>query len=142
MTTQYLAVWPQQEPFDLSLDDAGRALWAFNVIAWKRPSATFLQELIGILEAAGVGVENVSIFASSRAVIPDGSEPDAPPAILLIKATAGLAPVGTHNEAPAAWDRRPAAEIFVHAGSTQAAVAMIHAAYNALANVRNQAVAS
>lgn len=138
MSTQYRALWPQQPPFDLGVDqDTGRALWAFNVIAWKRPSATFLEEMIGILVAAGVGQENVNIFASSRAVIPDGPGP-----YLLIKATPGVAPIGTHNDSPAAWDQRPAAEIFVHAGSTQAAVAMIHAAYNALANIRNQAVAS
>lgn len=136
-TTVYRAIVPQQEPFEVGLDDAGRALWAFNVIAWKRPSTTFIEELIGLLVAGAVGVENVNIFGSSTALVPDGPGP-----FLMVKVTSGVAALGTHNESPAAWDRRPGAEIFVHAGSTQAAVAMVHAAYDALANVRNRAVAS
>ena len=141
MTAQFLLITPLQEPFDLGMDDSGRAMYAFNVLAMKRPSATFLQELIAVLEAAGVGVENVSIFASSRAVIPDGSESGAPVAILHLKATGGTGPVGTHNDGAGAY-RRPGAQIKVYAASTQAAEAMAYAAYNALVGVRNQAVAS
>lgn len=141
MTTPYLGITPMQEPFDLGPDDSGRIMYAFNVVAMKRPSATFLREIVGILVAAGVGVENVSIFASSRAVIPDGAAPNAPAAILHIKATGGTGPVGTHNDGAGAY-RRPGAQILVYATSTPAAEAMSHAAYNALVGVRNQAVAS
>jgi hypothetical protein len=141
VTAQFLSITPLQEPFDLGQADGGRALYAFNVVAMKTPSSTFLQELITVLEAAGVGVENVTIFASSRTTIPDGSEPGAPPAILHIKATGGTGPVGTHNAGAGAY-RRPGAQVLVYGASTQAAEAMIHAAYNALVGVRNQAVAS
>lgn len=139
--TDYLTISPQQEPFDLGTDDAGRALYVVNFLALKRPSATFLQELIRILVSAGVGVENVSIFASSRAVIPDGSEPLAPPAILHLKATGGTGPIGTHNDGPGAY-RRPGVQLLVHGETTQAAAAMAYAAYNALVGVRNQAVSA
>jgi hypothetical protein len=141
--TAYLSIAPQQEPHDLGLDDSGsgRIVYVFNVLALKRPSATLLRDLIGILVAAGVGVENVNIFASSKAVIPDASVPGAPPAILHLKATGGTPPIGTHNDGPGAY-RRPGAQVFVYGTTTQAAEAMVYAAYNALIGVRNQEVAS
>lgn len=141
--TPYLSIAPLQEPFDLGLDEAGsgRIMYAFNVVALKRPSATFLKELIGIFVAAGVGVENVSIFASSKAVIPDASVPGVPPAILHVKATGGTPPVGTHNDGVGAY-RRPGAQVLVYGATTQAAEAMVYAAYSALIGVRNREVAS
>jgi hypothetical protein len=139
--TAYLSLSPLQEPFDLGLDDSGREMCAFNMVAMKRPSTTFLEEVIAILVVAGVGVENVSIFASSRAVIPDASEPGAPAAILHLKATGGTPPIGTHNDGAGAY-RRPGLQVIAHAASWPAAYAMAHAAYDALLGVRNQAVSA
>jgi hypothetical protein len=139
--TPYLSITPLQEPFDLGLDDAGMEQCAFNVVCMKRPSGTFLEELLGILVAAGVGIANVSIFASSKAILPDASAPGAPPAILHLKATGGTPPIGTHNDGAGAY-RRPGVQLIVRAASWPAAYAMAQAAYSALIAVRNQAVSA
>lgn len=134
--TDYRSIQAVNEPHDLgALDSAGRRQCGFTVLAWKRPSVTFIKELILILEDAGVGVENATIFGTSGAVIPDGEGP-----FIHVKADGGAGAVGTHNETPAAWDRRPAAAIVVHASSWQAAEATAQSAYGALVNVRNMAV--
>ena len=134
--TDYRSIRAVSEPQDAGgLDEAGRRLCAFTVLAWKRPSPTFVLEVIRILVDAGVGVANVTIFGSSGAVIPEGDGP-----FLHVRADGGAGAVGTHNDPPAEWDRRPAAAILVHASTWQAAEAMAQAAYGALVNVRNVAV--
>lgn len=139
--TPYLSFSPLNEPTDLGLDDSGREMCVFNMVAMKRPSTAFLEEVMAILVAAGVGVANVSIFASSKAALPDPSQPGVPPAILHIKATGGTPPIGTHNDGAGAY-RRPGLQVIAHAVSWPAAYAMAHAAYDALLGVRNQAVSA
>jgi len=129
----YLNLSPLQEPFDLGeLDDAGRAQCAFNLLARKRPSGTFLQELIQALEDAGVGIEGTNIFGTSAAVIPTGPGP-----FLSIRPTGGMAPEGTHNDGAGAY-RRPGVQVLVRAGTWRAAETMALKAYDALIAVRNQ----
>lgn len=130
-----------QEPSDLDVDDSNRVQVGFNVMAWKQPSGTFLQELIAILVEAGVGVENETIFATSKAPIPTLSATDEDQAFLVVKATGGTSPLGTHNHGPTAI-RRPSAQIIARAKSWQAAEAMAQAAYNALTSIRNEAVSA
>lgn len=140
MSTPYLCVSVQTEPRDMgALDESGRAQVLFDVIAWKRPSATFLQELVSILEAAGVGAEGVTIFASSKAILPTLHEQPAP--ILELLSTGGAGPVGTHNQGAGAY-RRPGAQIVAHAASWAAAATLAAAAYDAFLAVRNQAVSA
>jgi hypothetical protein len=135
--TYYLAISALQEPNDLGPDPAssGRVLCGFNVLVTKRPSASFVQELIRVLVAAGVGIENASIFGSSKAVIPDGPGP-----YLEVKSTGGTGPLGTHDGGAGAY-RRPSAQLIVHAASWPAAEGMALAAYDALLDVRNTEVA-
>jgi hypothetical protein len=137
--TWYLKIDPQQEPNDgLGLDGSGRVQFSFNVIAQRRPSApmAFVQELFKILTEAGVGIEGENMFATSKAVIPDGNGP-----FLSITLTPGLVPVGTHNGGTAAY-RRPAAQIVARATSSTVASAMAYAAYEAFLAVRNRAVSA
>lgn len=138
--TQYLSITALQEPFDLGMDEAGRAQCAFNVLCMKRPSDTFLEELVVVLEAAGVGQRGVTIYASSMAVIP---EPDGGPGssapMLSIKATGGAPPLGTHNAGAGAY-RRPSAQVIARAGTWRDAETLAHAAYTALTGVLNRAV--
>lgn len=137
MSTHYLAITPNQEPFDLGeLDDCGRVQLAFNVIAWKRASDTFLEEVVKVLVDAGVGVEGESIFASSKAVIPRGDGP-----VLSVRVTPGPGPLGTHNDGPTAY-RLPGLQILVRGSSWAATNAMAQAAFNAVVAVRNQALAA
>lgn len=133
--TWYLGIQPLNEPADVGPDERGRVIAAFDIIAQKRPSASFVSEVIDILANAGVGVPEVSLFGSSRAIIPEGPGP-----FLLVKPTSGAGPQGTHNDGPGAY-RRPGVRILVHAATWPAAEAMAQAAYAALAGVRNQAVA-
>lgn len=126
-------ILPLQEPFDVGLDETARAQCSFNILAVKRSSGTFVQELVAILVAAGVGVEGVNIFATAKATIPAGPGP-----FLSIRPTGGTAPEGTHNDGPGAY-RRPGAHILVRASTWAAAETMARAAYDALIQVMNQA---
>jgi len=128
----YLNLSPLQEPFDVGLDEAGRAQCGFNIVARKRPSGTFVQELLAVLEAAGVGTEKANLFGTSAATIPSGAGP-----FLSIRPTGGVAPEGTHNHGIGAY-RRPGAQILVRAETYAAAEGMALAAYAALIGIRNQ----
>lgn len=138
MSTWYLALSPQQEPFDLGPDDNGRTQFSFNFLALKRPSAAFIQEILAVLEAAGVGRQGVDLFGSSQVAVP-GPEVDGP--FLVVRSTGGAAPVGTHNDGAGAY-RQPSAHFLVHGRDAAAAEAMAQAAYGALLAVRNQAVSA
>jgi hypothetical protein len=132
--TWYLTVDPLQEPTDVGPAEDGRQQYSFNVLARKRPSVTFLEELLGVLELAGVGAVEVDLFGSSATAIPTGDGP-----YLVLRETGGTAPKGTHNDGPAAY-RCPAAQVLVIARTTAAARTMAHAAYDALIAVSNRYV--
>lgn len=134
--TAYLSIGPLQEPFDLGLDESGRRVqFAFNVIALKRSSATFQQEIVGLLVAAGLGVAGSTIIASSAAKVPTTGP------YILITATGGTSPVGTHNDGAAAY-RRPGAQIIAAAEKSADAAALAEAAFVAVIGVRNRAVSA
>jgi hypothetical protein len=133
--TWFLQLAPQQEPFDLGPDDQGRAQWACNFLAWKRSSASFLLEVVAVLEAANVGRREVSIFGTSQAVLPPASVQTP---WLHLKVTGGVAPAGTLAD-PTAY-RRPGLQVIATAGSSPAAEALCQAAYAALAAVVNRQV--
>jgi hypothetical protein len=137
--TYYLGLIPSQEPFDMGEDEQGRAQRVFNVVALKRSSSTFVEEVLACLEDAGVGTRGVSLFGTSSAIIPepDIAMPDVP--VIHVRGTAGPGPVGTHNHGPLAY-RRPGAQILARARSGAAAEAMIQAAFAALCAVRNREV--
>lgn len=131
MSTHYLGITALQEPFDLgALDDAGRLQVVFNVLAWKRPSDTFVEEVLGILSAASI----TNAVATSKGEIPrTGSW-------ISVMATGGTAPIGTHNDGTVAY-RRPGAQLIAHAASWAAANGLAQAAFSALVAVRNEDVA-
>ncbi len=138
MTTWYLALSPQQEPFDSGPDENGRTQFACNFLALKCPSATFIQEILAVLEAAGVGTRSVDLFGSSQVALP-GPDVDGP--FLVVRSTGGAAPLGTHNEGAGAL-RRPGVQILAHGRDGEAAEAMAQAAYSALVAVRNREVSA
>jgi len=90
---------------------------------------TLLDDIVTILVAAGVGVDNTNIFKTSKAQIPAGAGP-----YLTVTATGGSGPEGTHNAAltgvPAY--QRPNFQILVRGQSTGSVDTMIRNAYNAL----------
>lgn len=130
-----------QEPFDPGgTDEAGRAQCVFNVMATKRPSDTFVEEILKILETAGVGVENMTLFGTSMAQTPRlKSVAEQDEAFLVVRPTGGPGPLGTHNDGPGAY-RQPTAQIMVRARAYATAHAMAQRAFEALIAVRNQAV--
>lgn len=123
-----------QEPFDLKLDDAGRAQVAFNISITKTPSDTLEEEVIKILTDASVGTGNTNVFFSKKKDIPNGAGP-----YLLVIATGGTFPEMIHNEAGSAW-QRPTVQISVRAKSYTVARTMARAAYRALTPIRNLTV--
>lgn len=135
-STWYLDIQDQQPPFDSGvLDGQSRAMWTFNIVATKQPSATFLLELVKLLVSNGVGVYGTNIFISSKAVIPPGDGP-----YLQINATGGAVGIRTQNDVSGPSYERPSAQITVRAASAAAAEAMCRAAYAVLVGVRNQTV--
>jgi hypothetical protein len=139
--TAYLGLMLQHEPYSIGKDGT-REQYVVTFIAHKRPSATFLQEVLVMLEDAGVGTREVDLFAGEDVAIPGGAGP-----YLLALAGAGAGPVGTHNAGPGAY-RRPGLRLIVTAGTasgasgTARAMAMAEASVVALLAVRNQAVSA
>src|SRR6185436_1362182 len=132
--TWYRDIQPLQEPFDLGeVDDAARVQLVFHVIATKRPSSTFLEELFAILEKANVGRRRVDLFGGSLATVPSTGR------YLSIKVEQGPGPQGTHNDGVGAY-RKPGARILVGAETMPEAELMAQAAYKALTDCRNREV--
>lgn len=131
----YLTIAVLQEPFDIQPDEADRARLSFNILALKTASDTFVQEIINLLQTAGVGVFGTNIFASSRANLPTGNGP-----FLSIIPTTGMSPMNTQNDINPPAYQRPGAQIVVRARSYVAAESMARAAYTALVGIRNQTV--
>jgi len=138
MSTWYLGLQPLQEPFDVGPDENGRALYSFNFLALKRPSPTFVQEILAVLEAAGVGQRGVDLFGTSQVAVP-GPEIAGP--FLVVRSTGGSAPLGTHNDGSGAY-RQPSAQFLVHGRDGVATEVMAQAAFSALLALRNQAVSA
>ncbi len=136
---RWIRVSPLQEPFDLGPDEAGREQCGFNVVVKKRPSDTFAEELVAVLEAAGVGIPAQSLFASSAVALPKLNETGGAGPFLVLRTTSGPGPEGTHGDGVGAY-RRPAAQVLVHARRWRHAEVMAHAAYDALIAVRNRDV--
>jgi len=134
--TWYREINPIQEPFDMRLDDSGRAQVAFNIAVIKNPSDTLLEEITKILTDASVGVANVTIFESSKKDLPVGDN-----AFIVITETGGVFPEWIHNEDTPAF-QRPSAQINARASSYADARTMARAAYVALVAVQNQTVIS
>lgn len=140
MSTWYLGLQPLQEPADIGLDeDSGLVQASCNFLVTKRASTTTLQEIVTVLEAAGVGTEGTDIFGSSKAPVPTGAANRGPYIHLLLRG--GTEPLGTHNEGVGAY-RRPSVQVLVRAASWAAAEAKALAAYAALVGVRNELVSA
>lgn len=140
MSTWYREIAVLQEPFDMGPDERGRQRVGFNVLAVKRPSATFPEELITLLVAAAVGTKATAsgnIFLSTGVSLPAGDGP-----YLSIIETGGTAPLRTQNAVATPAYQRPSAQIVVRAATYTAARTMARAAYNALVGVRNRTVSA
>ena len=85
----------------------------------------FLDDLITVLEVAGVGTRNVSLFKSSTARIPNAKNEG--PFITLVE-TGGSGPEGTHNAGMLAYIR-PNAQIVTRGKLWSATIGMSKAAW-------------
>lgn len=137
MTAWYREINPVSEERDIGLDKSGRALYSFNINVVKASSDKFLEEIIGLLVAAGVGVFGTDLFGGSKPLMPDD---DGTTPILSVIATGGATPERTHNEISPPAYQRPSAQIVSRASSQVAARTMARNAYNALVGIRNQTV--
>lgn len=99
----------------------------------------FTDDVVTILEAAGVGVGGSTIFVGSKAALPT-PDSDSDVAFITIVATGGTSPEGTHNSIDGPAYVRPSAQIVARAMKLSLAEAKAQEAYNALFKVRNQFV--
>jgi hypothetical protein len=86
----------------------------------------FLDDLLVLLQTAGVGTPGTNIFASSKSVIPVGPGP-----YLSVTETGGSGPEGTHNAVGLPAYQRPNAQLLVRASTYAAARTMAYNAYAA-----------
>jgi hypothetical protein len=139
MSAKYLSITPML-PYDLGVDDQGRAKCQFNLSAEKTASTggkSVEEELVKILETAGVVVSTGAgrnVFVGTNAQIPSGGGP-----YVSIIITSGLSGLKTHNDQGTAYER-PTALIVVRATDYAVARAKARAAYDVLDKVRNQVV--
>jgi hypothetical protein len=132
--TRYLRITPTQPPSDGGVDPQGRIKYVFNVSALRCSiSLPFGLEIAALLQAAGVGALNVSIFLTSQATLPSEGT------VIGIRVPGGMAAVNVHNRNSPSYER-PTAQITVHAATAVEAEAKARAAYNVLAKVVNQTV--
>lgn len=132
----YLRISPIGDLVDMGTVN-GRRNVVFNVRAMKLDSTTFEEELVKILQGAGLGTPGVNLFASGAAEIPPLS-PSTPGPYIVVASTGGIAPSWTHDGG--ASYHRPSAQISVHATTYSSARAAAKTAYGALAAVNNQTV--
>jgi hypothetical protein len=97
--------------------------------------AEFDDDLISLFVGKGVGVFNTTLFAGSKAVVPQGDGP-----YLSITLTGGTSPEHTQNSTTKPAYQRPSAQLVARALSPSAAKAMARAAYDAVVSVRNMTV--
>lgn len=130
--TFYLNISRLAEPVDFGKDETGRVIYALNFEAFKKESATFVEEVLSLLEAAEVGRREVDLFGTSGTTVPDGAGP-----FLVMYTTPGATRVRSRSSEHV----RQSARFLVFAATSAAAKAMAHAARAALKDVRNQDVA-
>lgn len=125
---------------DISPDEAGRALFVFNILATTRGSDTFVEELLAILEAAGLGTRGTTLLGSAMAEVPKATPPGAEDEPFIhVRATGGPTALGTHNLGPLAYRRR-GARVLVHAKTAAAANQAAQRALAALLAIRSREV--
>jgi hypothetical protein len=133
--TFYRHIRPMQPPHDIGLDQGvGKPQVVFNIECTKNRSTTFFEEIVSILEDAGVGTFNVNIFATSNAVLPEERES----VYLKLRETGGIRDEEIHNEV--GKYRRPTMSITAVGPDYEAARTLAEAAHAALRVVRNQEV--
>lgn len=126
----------QSRPMDTGADQLERPTCSFNAIITKVPSATFEEEVISVLESAGVGTYEDDIFGTSGAQVPAVGGP-----FLSVICHGGPSPLNTHDVAGVAYERA-SAQVFVRGETPVAVRAMAWAAFNALAQIHNQEIAA
>ncbi len=135
MSAWYQEINLVQEPIDIGVDGQGRQKYAINISAVKSFSRAFAEEIIGLLETAGVGAFGTDIFGGSVTDVPDGKGP-----FLHFIDTGGATPLRTHNEIGPPAYQRPTAQLVARAKSFSAARSMAQDAYDALVGIRNRNV--
>lgn len=93
MPTRYVEIVARSRPFDQGPDENDRHVLAWNLEAIAdAPVDSWEEDIVQLLEDAGLGTEGTDIFYTAKATIPSGDGP-----YTLIIATGGLEPDETHD---------------------------------------------
>jgi hypothetical protein len=93
----------------------------------------YLDDLVTVLESAGLGTLDLNIFVGVKAVIPAGPGP-----FITLQGTGGAHSEGTHNSTEVPAYVKPSAHIVVRCEDTDVAYALSVSAYNGIFKIRNQ----
>ena len=94
-------------------------------------------DVVSILQSAGVGTDNVSLFRGTNANIPSG---DGPYTVIVV--TAGSGYDRTHNSAPQPAYEYPGGQLSVHCKNSAVGLATVLSAKVALQAVRDTVIGS
>lgn len=103
--------------------------------------AGFLDDMVTLLEADGVGVFGLTIYTSSKSATPAPVLPNGSGTITIVE-TGGTSADRTHNAVIRPAIVRPGAQILCRAPNYDTAKALAHRAYDVYVQVRNQWVNS
>ena len=123
-----------QEPFSLSRDPSENFVdFVFNIMVIKRPSHTFIEELISYLESENIGTLNSDIFVGP---LNDNLE-NADDPYIIISLTGGTSPERTHDSVILPAYQIPSAQILSRGKSYISTKSKSYLAYDSVVKIRN-----
>lgn len=133
--SRYLSILSVSSPIDIGIDENNRVMFSLNFeVTVSGPSVDLEQEIVQILENAGLATSGTDTFIGSAAVLPTGNGP-----YLNIRNTGGTSPLTTHN---GDIYERQSVHIVVRASTYTAARTRTNAVWRELDGTYNTTVAA
>lgn len=135
VSAYYFQILAAQEPFPIGADVKDRNMFSVNFRGKASGTLSELEDdVIAVLQDAGLVTPNVDVFAGPRTKIPDGDGP-----FVLVKSTGGVGPDETHDGVKT---RNFSFQVVVYAKSYVAGRTKANAIWQTLDGRRNFAIAA
>jgi len=137
MSTRFLSITANQEPFPIGLDGQNRNQFSVNFSAVaQEPVASWVLCIVKILNTAGLGTFGTDIFSGPGVALPAGAGP-----FISVINTGGTAPIRPHGIGATKF-KRLSAQLVITATNYAVAEARANAVYAALDGNFNITVAA